>query len=205
MKSRRIAAPVRVLPPDYHEVHYLKVTEPGRLFWLNVLSVIPLVISGLVVLGSLMLYHDAGAPLVITALSGEISTLLGTLLVLLVLPLHEWMHGLAITRAGHRPRYGIKLLVLYATSDGAFFRRREFIQIALAPLVMITGVGMVMMLFLPLELAQWIALAVILNAAGSIGDIWMTLVALRFPRTSLIQDQEDAMRIFAPTNLYQVS
>lgn len=197
MNHRATLIPIRILPPGYRQVHYMKVTEPGRMFWLNVLSLIPLVIWGLVALCFLMLYHAVGAPLVIGLLPGEISNVFGGLLALSILPLHEWVHGLAIVRCGHKPRYGFKLLVLYATSDGAYFRRGEFIRIALAPLVVITLAGMVLMLFLPLGLAQWAALAVTLNAAGAIGDLWMTAVVLRFDHSVLVQDEADAMRIFA--------
>ena len=116
---------------------------------------------------------------------------------LIVLPLHEWIHGLLIARYGHKPRYGVKLMVLFATSDGALFRRREFIRIALAPLTVITAVGCLIMLFLPFGLAYWVALAVVLNAGGAIGDLWMTAIALRYDLSALIRDEEDSMRIFA--------
>ncbi|MBN1202130.1 MAG: DUF3267 domain-containing protein [Anaerolineae bacterium] len=191
------ANPVTALPANYRQVYYLRLTERGRLLWLNVLSLVPLAISGVVVIILLIAYHSVGAPLVIDALPGELPTLYGMALVLLVLPLHEWLHGLAIRRVGHRPRYGVRLLVLFATADGAYFRRGEFIQVSLAPLVVISAAGLFLMLFLPLGLAQWIALAVMMNAAGAIGDLWMALVALRFDPSVLVQDEEDAMRIFA--------
>jgi len=54
-----------------------------------------------------------------------------------------------------------------------------------------------LMLFFPPRLAQWIALGVVVNAAGAIGDLWMTAVALRFDSSALIQDEEDCMRVFA--------
>ena len=196
--SRRAADPVTALPADYREVHYMSINERGMLLWLNVLSVVPLVISALVVFGALLVYHDElGAPLAIHALPDKVPPLLGFALILVVLPLHEWIHGLVIGRLGHRPRYGIKWFVLFATSDGALFRRDEFIQIALAPLVVITAVGGVLMFFLPLGMAQWVALGVTVNAAGAIGDLWMTAVALRYDPSALVRDEEDSMRIFA--------
>jgi hypothetical protein len=195
---RRAAQPVTMLPPNYREVHYMSVNEHGVLLWLNVLSLIPMVISGLLVFGALLVYHEEiGAPLVISALPDDIPSWLGGVLVLMVLPLHEWIHGQVIRRCGHRPRYGVKLFVLFATSDGALFRRDEFIRVAMAPLAVISAVGALIMLFLPLGIARWIALAVIVNAAGAIGDLWMTTIALRYDRSSLIRDEEDSMRIFA--------
>jgi len=196
------SAPIHVLPADYREVRQLRLNQRGRLFWLNILSLVPMVISGILVYGLLILYHAAGAPLVIPSLPETMNQWTGIALVLLILPLHELMHGLFITRFGHKARYGVKLMVLFATADGAFFRRNEFIQIALAPLVILSAVGLFLMLFLPVGLAQWVALAVILNAAGAIGDIWMTLAALRYDSSALVQDEADSMRIFIRVAIY---
>jgi hypothetical protein len=194
----RKADPVMALPPHYQEVHYMSINERGVLLWLNLLSLVPLALSALLIFGALLVYQEElGSPLVINALPDALPTPLGIVLVLAVLPIHEWLHGVMIARCGHRPRYGVKLFVLFATSDGALFRRDEFIRIALAPLVVITAFGGMVMLFLPFGLAYWVALAIILNAGGAIGDLWMTAIALRYDSSALIRDEEDSMRIFA--------
>jgi hypothetical protein len=194
----RAADPVRRLPDHYREVHYLSINERGMLFWLNILSLIPLAISGLIVFGALMVYHgEFNAPLVIGALPDNLPSVWGIGLMIAVLPLHEWIHGQAIRYYGHKPRYGFKWVVLFATSDGALFRRHEFVKIALAPLAFISAAGAVIMLFLPSGIANWLGLTVVINAAGAIGDLWMTLVALRYDPSVLIRDEEDSIRIFA--------
>ena len=196
MRSRA-ANPVTNLPAQYREVRYLSINQRGRLLWLNILSLIPLVLSGAIVLGLLRAYHRLGAPLVIDALPDDLPSGIGIALALGVLPLHEWVHGLMIAHLGHRPRYGVKLLVLFATSDGGLFRRNEFVAVALAPLVVLSLAGLIVALFLPVGLAQWPALAVMFNAAGAIGDLWMAAAALRFDPSALIRDEEASMRIFA--------
>jgi hypothetical protein len=191
------AHPVTQLPADYREARYMSVNERGVLLWLNILSLFPMIIMGMLIFGALLIYHEElGAPLVVQTLPDNAPSSVGFALVLLMLPLHELLHGVVIAHYGHKPRYGIKLFVLFATSDGALFRRNEFIQIALAPLVIITLVGSTIMLFAPMGLATWIALAITLNAAGSIGDLWMTGIALRYDSSALIRDEEDSMRIF---------
>lgn len=190
--------PITILPASYHEVHAISINDRGMLLKLNVLSLIPLIISSLIVFGALLVYHEEmGAPLVITALPDDLPNPIGLLLIPPVLLLHEMCHGLMIRHFGHTPRYGAKWLVIFATSDGAFFRRNEFIRIALAPLTIITWAGALLMLFVPQGLATWVAWAITLNAAGSIGDLWMTMVALRFEPSVLIRDEADGMRIFA--------
>jgi hypothetical protein len=163
---------------------------------LNLLSLIP-IINTWSSLGAACLSRRWRAP-VIAALPDQLPGLVGLLLILPVLPLHELCHGLMIRHYGHTPRYGAKWLVMFATSDGALFRRAEFVRIALAPLVMITLAGALLMLFIPQGLASWVAWAITLNAAGSIGDLWMTAVALRFGSSALIRDEADGMRIFTP-------
>jgi hypothetical protein len=144
-----------------------------------------------------MIYHDElGAPFVIEAIPNNLPSWVGIVLIIAVLPLHEWIHGLAIRRFGHTPRYGIKWSVLFATSDGAYFRRNEFVQIALAPLVVISLAGIGLTWVFPLGIAEWVALAVAVNAAGAIGDIWMTAVILSYDKSVLVQDEADSMRIF---------
>jgi hypothetical protein len=198
VKFRQAARPVLVLPSNYREVSYMSINERGMLIWLNVMSLVPLAIAGLLVFGSLLVYHgELGAPLMVRALPDEIPPAVGFAMILLVLPLHEWIHGLAIRHYGHKPRYGVKRFVLFATSDGALFRRDEFIRIALAPLAVITAIGAGVMLFVPPDVGGWVGWAVVVNAAGAIGDLWMTSVSLRYDSSVLIRDEEDSMRIFA--------
>lgn len=199
MTSQR--PPITTLPPAYQQVHVLSVSKRKTLIWLNVLSLLPLMISGLVVFGLLLIYHsELKAPLVIRVLPEHIPSGAGLALVLLILPLHEWIHGLSIAHYGHKPRYGAKWMVLFATSDNALFRRNEFILIALAPLLVITLGGLVLIAFVPLGIAEWIGLAISVNAAGAIGDIWMAATALRYDVSVLIRDEQDSMRIFAPVS-----
>ncbi|MFP4321424.1 MAG: DUF3267 domain-containing protein [Anaerolineales bacterium] len=189
------------LPAGYQEVYALRVTQGYRLLWLNIVAL------GVFVLwlglwgGYLVGYHALGAPLVVPGLPDALPHWLGWALVLMVLPLHEWLHGLAMRYFGHQPRYGVKLLlgVLYATSDGAYFWRDQFIRVALAPLALISLVGAGLALVLPFGLAYWVIIAVILNATGALGDLWMVRVARRFEPQALILDEADGMRVFSPS------
>jgi hypothetical protein len=187
--------PITALPPGYTEVEHLVVTDEKRLLWLNVLALIPLVISAAAMMGwwLLILRVRGGRP-------GELAWWGGLLIILAVLPLHEGLHAAAIRWTGHKPRFGAKLDkgVLYATSDGALFRRAEFIIIALAPIVVITLVGMTLMVVLPEWPAFWIGIAVIVNASSAIGDLWMVVVVRRYADDTLVRDEADGIRIFTP-------
>ncbi|MDX1994877.1 MAG: DUF3267 domain-containing protein [bacterium] len=196
-----MAPAITSLPDGYRETQYLHLTSMENLTRLNLYSLF-LVVPFLL----LMVAWTAFAQASRGANPGELNvpSLLLWAATLLVLPLHELVHGLAIAWTGHRPRYGAKYLegsiklpyVLYATADGALFRRYEFIVIALAPAIVLTLVGMGLVWVTLDSLASYIAVAVVLNGAGAIGDFWMTAVVLRYPKDALVRDEEDGIRIF---------
>jgi hypothetical protein len=187
------------LPAGYEEALYLRLTKGRTMIWLNLLALVMLLVFLIIFLGWLALYHALGAVLVIDALPDELSALAGVALVLLTLPLHELMHGLFISRYGHKPKYGIKILkgVLYATADGALFRRDEFNAVAMAPFVVISLVMLALSLIFPPGIAIWLMFAATINATGAVGDFWMVVKTLQFPADALVLDVKDGMRIFS--------
>lgn len=197
--TRRAVAPIRALPPGYQEVARVRLAD--RASWSRVALLVPalMVASAVLTFGLLFAYHAAlGGPLVFDALPGDLPDEFGYPLIIAVLLLHEWLHGVAIARCGHRPRYGLKWYALFVTADGAFFRRAEFARVALAPLIVLTLGGSALMLIVPPGVACWVALAVIVNAAAAAGDVWMALVVVRHSPSALVQDEEDGIRVFAP-------
>ncbi len=189
---------VHELPPDYRQVHHLVLLTRDKILLINALGLIPLVIALAVM---------AGWWLLVLRLRGSWAGGFGadwpwwlwTLLVLvIIIIIHEGLHGMAIQRAGHKARYGVLLSkgAFYATADGAYFWRNDFIMIALAPLVGISLLGMALVWLLPDTLAYYAGLGVVLNAANAIGDLWMTVVVLRYPPDALVQDEADSIRIF---------
>lgn len=189
---------MQTLPGHYHEALYFRLTEPRKLLILNLVAVPLLLLAVFFFLGLLILYESIGAPLVIPAIPETTSVTLGLVMVIGVLGLHEWVHGLAIRYYGAKPRYGAKplRLVLYATADGAYFTRDQYIRIALAPLVVISLLAILISTFVPNSVALWVMMAAATNATGAIGDMWAVWIVRRFPATALIQDEADAIRIF---------
>jgi hypothetical protein len=188
--------PINELPPDYHEVQHLVLLDQRKLLLINLLAFVPL----------------ATALVFMTGWWGLVVRLRGAkpggvdlpwwfwvvLVVILVIPAHEGLHGLGILWAGHKPRFGMMLSkgAFYATADNALFRRNEFLVVALLPLVGITLIGMAFVYLLPDTIGYYAALAVILNAGSAIGDLWMTAVALRYPPHALVRDEMDSMRVY---------
>ncbi len=186
------------LPNDYQEVLYWRVTEkPGRVITLNILGVLLFVIFGLgfsalaVSLGKLPSYFEFGL--------GEISMIV--IGILLTLILHELTHGMVMQTFGARPKYGIlwKQMMFYATSPGYTYCRNNYIVIALAPFVFIS-ILVVLGMWL-LQGTLWVALlglCGIINASGAIGDMWITMIVLRYATIAHVMDERDGIRVFLP-------
>lgn len=165
---------------------------------LNLSAFVVLVIAAGLFLGWLTFYHRvlAGIAVLYDPTSVPLAILL--LMVVGMIVGHEWLHGLAIRYYGHPVRYGMKWTKLtpYATSDSALFWRNQFIGVALAPLIGIGAVAWLISWVTGPVLGAWVGMIAALNAAGSIGDLWMTRLALRFEADVLIRDEEDGMRVF---------
>jgi hypothetical protein len=178
------------------------LTEPKLLLWLNILALVPL-LAMVILMGWwwALIGRSPGGNVDVPWWIAVIAILL------VVLPLHEFLHGAAITAIGHRVRYGAKLSkgVLYATAENALFRRNEYLAVALAPLVGITLLAMALMLVVPQGFAYYLAIGAVLNAGGAIGDLWSVGVLLRYPASVLVRDESDGFRIYAAGSSIQNS
>ncbi len=190
---------VTELPTSFSEAHFFSLTQRRRLVALNMAAVGILIVALGVFFIWLYGYHALlDGPLVIHALPDNINQIMGLILALLIVPLHEWFHGLGMTYYGHPVRYGVKWRkgVVYATTDNGLFWRQQFIVVSLAPLVGISLILVFISMFTTAAIGVWLMFAASLNAAGAIGDLWMVQAAYRYPANALIRDEEDGMRVF---------
>lgn len=115
---------------------------------------------------------------------------------LLILPLHEVLHGLAFTLWGGKPYYGTKLpLALFCSAHDQLFPRNYYFVIGLAPLVVITLAGIIFTLLAP-ALSPYILLATIGNFSGAAGDLWVVQRLRSVPASALVEDRETGYRVW---------
>jgi len=113
---------------------------------------------------------------------------------IVVLPLHEAIHGLAFAFWGGKPYFGTKLpLALYCSAKNQLFRRDPYLVVGMAPLVIITLAGIVFTLLAP-GAASYTLFGTIGNLSGAAGDLVVALRLLRQPRSILIEDTETGYR-----------
>lgn len=188
------------LPDDYQEVLSWKVTEkPMRVIALNIVGVILFVIFG-------MFFSSLAIRLGKMPSEGNFRLGLGEMGLAVVgivvtFILHELTHGLTMQMFGASPRYGIiwKGLMLYATSPGYAYRRNNYFVIALAPFVFISALVILGMWIL--QGTAWVALLAVcgvVNASGAVGDMWITMIVLRYVANAYVMDERDGIRVFLP-------
>ncbi len=107
-----------------------------------------------------------------------------------ILPLHEAIHGATILALGGRPRFGLKLpFAAYCTAPGQVFVRNGYLAVALAPLIILSVVGAAATWFWP-GLGAYLVLGLAGNVSGAVGDIEAALRLLRFPASTLVTDTD---------------
>lgn len=118
---------------------------------------------------------------------------------IIILPIHEALHGLAITFWGGKPHYGAKLpFALYCGAKNQLFHRNAYLVVALAPVVVITLAAILFTVLSPV-LASYTLLASISNFSGAAGDVWMAAKLLRQPRHVLVEDTETGYIVWEVT------
>jgi hypothetical protein len=185
------------VPPSYREVLYWRITQSSwKLTVVNLLSLLLLGVMGAVFVGWVVLLNRMPKTLNLH-LSQAVILILA---VAATLVLHELAHGLAMLAYGARPRFGVlwQGLMLYATSPGYAFRRNHYVVVILAPLVGLSLLALMVILFSPPAVALVVALCGTVNGAGAVGDLWILLVTLRYPERAYVMDERDGMRIFLP-------
>jgi hypothetical protein len=187
-----------VLPDDYQEVLSWKVTgKPMRVIALNIFGILLFVIFGMIF--SSLAFRLGKMPSEGNFRLGLGEMGLAVVGIVLTFILHELTHGLAMQMFGARPKYGIiwKGLMLYATSPGYAYRRNNYVIISLAPFVFISALVILGMWIL--QGTAWVALLAIcgvVNASGAVGDMWITMIVLRYTATAYVMDERDGIRVF---------
>jgi len=118
-------------------------------------------------------------------------------LMALLLTIHELIHGVlfwVFTRS--RPVFALHLFYAYAGAPDWYIPIRQFMIIALSPLVIIGIVGMLIILLVPESWVLLIAIMVALNTGGSIGDLLVFTHLLRLSPASLANDTGDVMTFY---------
>jgi hypothetical protein len=189
-----------VRPENASLVYSLDLLNNRRAFWLlQIPGTLAFILFGfLLILWTDQLRTDLyqlySHGLVVT-LWGAFSLLLSATV---TIGLHELVHGIFFwLYSRSRPLFGLRGGYAFAAAPGWFFPRRQYLIVALAPLVLLTVVGMLLLLIVPAGALGAILFGVTVNISGAVGDMWIALQVLRQRGQIMIEDTGDGINIFA--------
>ena len=137
-----------------------------------------------------------------TISTGVVVTLLDLLFLsmgfVVFIVLHELVHGVFFwIYSRSRPRFGLRGGYAFAAAPGWFFPRRQYLVIALAPLVLLSILGMLLVAVVPAGALAAILFGMVANAAGAVGDMWIACMVVRERRNIVIEDVGDGFNFYA--------
>ncbi len=121
--------------------------------------------------------------------------------VILYVLLHELTHGAAMKAFGaRRVRFGFTGLYAYAGSEQDWFDRTAYLVTALAPLAVWGVIFTAALLLVPRSWFWVVYLWQVCNVTGAAGDIYVSILTARMPRTVLCRDTGVSMSFFLPAD-----
>jgi hypothetical protein len=113
---------------------------------------------------------------------------------IVMLLVHELLHGLTITLLGGKPHYGAHMpFALYCGAKDQVFSRNSYLAIAAAPLLVISLAALIFTLLAP-ALSPFILFASAGNVCGAAGDLQAIQSLRRLPVRVLVEDLETGYR-----------
>lgn len=174
------------------------------LLWANLAALLPLAVGILLLWLPYQIYCLWGAPLSllpILQLSTAWLVVVGLIINVFSMLVHEWLHGRVLLWCGYRPLYNFHKFWLLATVEpGCFLSRQHYLLVSLTPLVVMSTAGSIMLLFLPPVIGHLLLIALLLNCAASVGDLMVASRVYRAPDRALFSDVR-GIQVFVPAQL----
>jgi len=104
-----------------------------------------------------------------------------------VIIIHEWIHVLSLWFfIGERPNIEFGLVSAHVNAPSWFLARNPMLFSNIAPLVLLTAIGLILQRFMPRMLIEVITFGLTVNAAGSIPDLMSSLFISLFPESTFL-------------------
>ncbi len=193
-------------PPGF--VHFkplheqrLDLPEWMQFFVANIIALLPFSLGLILLWAPYQLYLAMGTPFALMPdlhLAPFTSIVSGILIFIASMLLHEWLHGLALQAMGYTPIYYFKIGVLFAgLQPGDYLPRTHYLIMTLTPLVTMSVGGFAILLLLPPVYGRLLLIALLLNTAASLGDLFVAVGVYRSPKTAVFTD-DNGIQVFVP-------
>jgi len=191
------------LSPQYRLAGVLDIKHDRKLLlWLNSAGLV-ITIASIFLFGwwtGMVRPDQAGMDITVHSLL-DILKLFGwvALASVLVVIIHEAIHGVFFWLfTGSRPVFAFKGACAYAAAPGWYLPRGAYMFTGIAPLVILSLAGLVVLAAAPASWLTLITLALVINASGSVGDLAAVIWLARQPASCLAQDFGDRIEIYLP-------
>jgi hypothetical protein len=124
--------------------------------------------------------------------------LISIALLVALIVVHELIHGAffwLFTRS--RPVFGLRGWYAFAAAPGWFLSRGQYLITTLAPFVLLSLLGMVMMAVLPVLIAAIVLILTVFNATSSVGDLWIAIRLVGQRGNVVAEDLGDGVNFYA--------
>jgi len=200
----------QTLPDNYQLASSFSMKDRRLLLWANLIGLVLLVFFGWLFISIALTLRAKDAAAFLSLQFEGLGALLTIAVVLAVIfvtiTLHEAIHGLGFLWLAHaRPIFAFRGAYAYAAAPGWYIPRNPYLVIGLAPLVVISLLGIGLIAFAPTPWLAPVLLACVVNASGAVGDLWVAVLLLRKPSTALASDLGDEIKIYVPTESLPVS
>lgn len=188
------------LPKEYVEFFKINLQKDKKAALLvNALALliaVPMVIIGALIVPVKTLFDfSRGMPLYFAKF---IVLILGMIVYMI---LHELVHGICMKCfVKTKVHYGFTGLYAYAGSD-AYFNKKSYIIIALAPVIIWGAVLLIINCFVPPFWFWCVYFIQICNISGAAGDLYVTYKFSHFPKDILVHDTGVSMTVYSAVEM----
>ncbi|MBK8901129.1 MAG: DUF3267 domain-containing protein [Anaerolineaceae bacterium] len=187
----------KTLPPAFTKFHSLDLTNRKLIIAMNMVGLLLLFIFGWLFMGVAAFLNPEFFWLELRIFVATLTLPAFLLTVAVVVVLHELSHALFFWLfSRERPKIGFNLLYAYAAAPDWYFPRRQFVLIGLAPVLLLSLVGVVTLPLVDFFMAVRLILALTVNAAGAVGDFTAVIWALGQPADILLRDEGTAVTAY---------
>ncbi len=105
---------------------------------------------------------------------------------------HEIIHASVVfITHGQKPKIGVRGLIVYAAAPDSVLTKSQFIITALAPFLVISIIGCILIIFIPQGFWSWVFIPTVINAAAAGGDFMAVVWAFKQPKEAKFIDKGD--------------
>lgn len=193
--------PTKTLPDAYTLAWAVNMKTDKRLHWLlQFAGMIWFIIAGLILWTIVSLVRpDFVLELSVDLIDAFLVLGAALLIIFITTILHELVHGFFFWLfTKERPQFGIGPGYAYAAAPDWYFPKGQYLIIGLAPLVVLTVLGLIAIALAPTAWLGTIFLAIVFNAGGAVGDLYICIRIGVEAQKVQIKDTGDGFEVYRP-------